>query len=111
MLVVVAERLASIRRDLSREAAPAQHSGERIEPRHLKRQVTARRVYQNLIPVDTHVGGNAHLATRTEELAREIYRHGLRPADGNTDVFDHSAPTSARILHLQRGQHHALAAL
>src|SRR6185369_11511327 len=66
---------------------------------------------ENLVPIDAHVGNDAHFATRAQKLTRKIDDDGLRSAYGDADVFDNRLPAPAFILHLESRQRQALSAL
>src|SRR5689334_3336190 len=111
VVVVVTERLSTIRRVLQRKSTPAQLCNRRIEPRQLYRKFSGRSIDEDLVPVDAHVRDDPHLATVTQKLSRQIRDDSLRPSNRDADAFDHRAPLSLLVFHLQRGQRQALSAL
>src|SRR5688500_12074008 len=94
-----------------REAAPAQIGDGWRESYHSKGRIIHRRVYQDLVPVDAHVGYDAHLTARTQKLSAEIGDDRLRTPDRDADVLDHGLPTPVLVFHLQCGKRQRFAAL
>ncbi len=91
-IVVVAIRLAAVGRRFRRESAPAQHRDGCLGARLTGAEINRRRIHEDLIPVDPHVGDDPNLPLARAELAAQVDDDRLRPADGDADVRKHGTP-------------------
>src|SRR6185369_281489 len=111
LLIVISERLSSVRRMLERKATPTQISNRRIEVCDLQREISTRRVDQNLVPVNAHVSHDAYVTARTQKLSSEIDDDCLRASDRNSDVLNHGVPVTILIFYLKSRQLQTLSTL
>ena len=74
--------------------------GEGLERGHGDRARRRRRRDERPVPVDLHVGADAHAGVGAQELPREVRDDRLVLARGKAEVGNYGAPPTGCVLHL-----------